>query len=263
MPPHGAAWSILPMARSDIPAVSHDPLDVRSMRKSHIPQHPVVIFRQLGDGLPDLALPTPLGPPACDDAPDHGQPAGVDQPVSAHVARRHFATTSGGRYPLCQCSSFDSVFTLHHRQLGRCGRRNERNRLPSLAPGDFPEPPSADFAVRRCDRSGRKSVEGSAIEGIPLENEPQHRQPGLLRLRRCRPRFGSLRGWRQLFRKSVAPLAWCNIRGLSRGAATPDGRDRRLRIEHRLLRQIDDESRKFQRARRAGRAPPPNWCRLP
>ena len=41
--PHGTASAILPMARSTIPAVSHDLLDLRSMGNSHIPQRPVVV----------------------------------------------------------------------------------------------------------------------------------------------------------------------------------------------------------------------------
>ena len=36
----------------------------------------------------DLALATPLCPPACDGAPDHGQPARVDKSVSVDLARR-------------------------------------------------------------------------------------------------------------------------------------------------------------------------------
>ena len=61
--------------------------------KSHIPQHPVVIFRQRGDSLFDLALATPIRPPACDGAPDHGQPAGVDKSISVDLARRKLAAS--------------------------------------------------------------------------------------------------------------------------------------------------------------------------
>ena len=86
--PRGTASVILPTARSVIPAISHDLLDLRSMGKSHIPQRPIVIFRHRRDNLFDLALATPLCPPACDGAPGHGQPAGVDKSVSVDLARR-------------------------------------------------------------------------------------------------------------------------------------------------------------------------------
>ena len=70
--PRATAFVILPMARLAAPAISHDLLDLRTMRKSHVPQHPVVIIRHRRDRLIDLALVTPLCPPACDGAPDHG-----------------------------------------------------------------------------------------------------------------------------------------------------------------------------------------------
>ena len=116
--PHGTASVILPMARSVIPAISHDLLDLRSMGNSHIPQRPVVVLRQGGDGLLDLALATPLRPSACGGAPDHGQPTWVDQSVSVDLARRIYEAVSRGWHPGSKCSSIDSVFTLQHRHVG-------------------------------------------------------------------------------------------------------------------------------------------------
>ena len=135
--PHGTASVILPMARSVIPTISHDLLDLRSMGNSHIPQCPVIVLRQGGDGLLDLALATPLCPPACGGAPDHGQPTWVDQSVSVDLARRRREAVSRGWHPGSKCSSIDSVFTLQHRYLGTRSRRNERNGFPSFAPGEF------------------------------------------------------------------------------------------------------------------------------
>ena len=97
--PRGTAPVILPMARSVIPTISHDLLDLGSMENSHIPQCPVIVLRQGGDGLLDLALAMPLCPPACDGAPDHGQPARVDQSVSVDLARHAASLVDGIRDP--------------------------------------------------------------------------------------------------------------------------------------------------------------------
>ena len=102
--PHGTASVILPMARSVIPAISHDLLDLRSMGNSHIPQRPLVVLRQGDDGLLDLALATPLRPSACGGAPDHGQPTWVDQSVSVDLARRIYEAVCRGWHPGSKCS---------------------------------------------------------------------------------------------------------------------------------------------------------------
>ena len=186
--PHGTASVILPMARSVIPAISHDLLDLRSMGNSHIPQRPLVVLRQGDDGLLDLALATPLRPSACGGAPDHGQPTWVDQSVSVDLARRIYEAVCRGWHPGSKCSSIDNVFTLQHRYVGTGRRRNERNGFPSFAPGEFLGPPSTNLAGDRCDRSRRKSVERGAVQGKTFEEGPKRRRPGRVCLCRCRPR---------------------------------------------------------------------------
>jgi len=46
------------LAGSRIPAISHDPFDLGWMGNSHIPQGPIVEFRQGNDRLFDLPLAT-------------------------------------------------------------------------------------------------------------------------------------------------------------------------------------------------------------
>ena len=167
---------ISPMARSAIPAISHDLLDLGPMGNSHIPQCPVVVFRQGGDGLLDLALATPLCPSACDGAPDHGQPTRVDKSVSVDLARRRSAAVSRGRHPRSRCSSIDSALRSST-VSGTCGRRNERNGFPSFAPGELLVPPSTNLAGDRRYRSRRKPVQRSTVEGKTFEEKPKHRRP--------------------------------------------------------------------------------------
>jgi hypothetical protein len=220
-------------------------------------------LRQGGDGLLDLALATPLCPPACDGAPDSGQPTRVDNSVSADLARRRCEAISRGRHPGSKCSSVDSVFTLKHRYLGARGRRNERNIFRSFAPGGVLVLPSTNLAGDCRYRSRCKTVQRSTVEGKPFEEKPKHRLPDRVSLAYCGFRLGNLRGGRQLFGMDVAPTVWCNARCLSRGAVTPDRGDRRLRIQHRILRQIAGEGRTFLGTRPARRVLPPSWCRLP
>src|SRR5215813_103867 len=95
----------LPLAGSVVPVISHNLFDLGSIGNPHIPERPVVVYRQGSYRLFDLSLATPLCLPSCDGAPDHGQPARLDKSVSVDLAHRRREAIPGGWLSGSKCSS--------------------------------------------------------------------------------------------------------------------------------------------------------------
>ena len=135
--------------------------------------------------------------------------------------------------------------------------------------GEFLGPPSTNLAGDRCDRSRRnssgakhrrrqnlrgKTKTPTARSRLPLPLQASLPEVTLAPLRNS-PWSASIVG------RIVVSIARANAQGLSRRAVTPDGG--RLRIQHRILRQIVGEGRIFPGSRPARRVLPPSWCKLP
>src|SRR4029077_1400760 len=178
-----------------------------------------------------------LCPLACDGAPDHGQPTRVDKSVSVDLARRGCEDVSGGWHPGSKCNSSDSIFTTKHRYLRARGRRNERNRFLSFAPGGLLALPNINLAGDCRYRSCCNPVQRSTIEGKPFEEKPKHRLPDRVGPARCTPGgrkrfrggFGRLRNLLRSFGQKAAPIARANSQRMWRNAIPPDNGVRRLR----------------------------------
>src|SRR5262245_6166105 len=223
----------LPLAGSGVPVISHNLFDLGSIGNPHIPQRPVVVFRQGSYRLFDRSLATPLCRPACDGAPDHGQPARLDKSVSVGLARRRRGAISGGWLSGSKCSSIDCVLMLKYRCLR--ARGNER-RFLSFAPGGLLALPNIILAGDYCYWGRCNPVQ--RIEGKPFEEKPKHRLPDRVSLARCRPcghkrfRGGFGRVWyllRYVGQKAAPPIARANAQRTFRNVVLRKISVRRMR----------------------------------
>ena len=135
-----AAWDrpvILPMARSIIPAISHDLLDLRSMGNSHIPQRPVVVFRQRDDSpfisrsRRHFAHRLAMARQIMDSQPGWTNRYRSTSPAGYRDRLSWMASGVPNAVRSIASSRSSTVISA------RAGGRNRRNGFPSFAPGEF------------------------------------------------------------------------------------------------------------------------------